>query len=90
MNEYEKKNVAECAEILSALLPEIKIIQNYLSSVISQQNTEETNKDRLLQLWLSTISDRGLSNAAETLHEIQKKITLISTDLAEISDDANE
>ena len=83
----EQENIHQAGDVLNDMLPQVKLVRNYISQILSQQTKNDTGKDKLLSLWLSLYNDGGLSNIDDLLGQMASTIGTLSADLYSISEE---
>ena len=87
LTKYEQENIHQAGDVLNDMLPQVKLVRNYISQILSQQTKNDTGKDKLLSLWLSLYNDGGLSNIDDLLGQMASTIDTLSADLYSISEE---
>lgn len=87
LTKNEQENIHQAGDVLNDMLPQVKLVRNYISQILSQQTKNDTGKDKLLSLWLSLYNDGGLSNIDDLLGQMASTIDTLSADLYSISEE---
>lgn len=87
MTEYEKNTIYRSGDILDEQLTSIALVRNYLTQVVIHQSNSAVNKEKMLALWSSLISDGGLDNVDDLLAIVSRTLKTLADTLHSISDD---